>query len=88
MDRNGKGPLVDQSVAWAREPSGEHRTVERRRVRRRTRVKSEIRSRIRRRVVIVCVGALLFMAIGIYVVLGRDGASGSIVGAAPVARVV
>jgi hypothetical protein len=75
VDLNGKSPLIDRSVAWAREPSGEHRTIERHRVRRRTRAKSEIRSRIRRRVVIVCVGALLFMAFGIYFAIGREGAA-------------
>lgn len=35
-----------------------------------------MRSRIRRRVVYACVGALLFMAFGIYFALGREPASG------------
>jgi hypothetical protein len=83
VDLNGKDPLIGRSVAWARgqsgpEGSGEHRTVERHRIRRRTRVKSEMRAKIRRRVVLACVGALLFMVAGIYFVLGHEGAgSGS-----------
>jgi hypothetical protein len=75
VDLNGKSPLIDRSVAWAREPSGEHRTTERHRVRRRTRARSEIRSRIRRRVVIACVGALVFMVVGIYLAIMREGPS-------------
>jgi cytochrome c-type biogenesis protein CcmH/NrfG len=88
VDLTGKGPVIDRSVAWAREPtSGEHRTVERQRVRRRTRPKSEMRAKIRRRVVLACVGALLFMAIGIYFALGRgEGASGDRPPTSPSAR--
>jgi hypothetical protein len=78
VDLNGKGPVIDRSVAWARQPSGEHRTIERQRVRRRTHPKGEMRSKIRRRVVYACVGALLFMALGIYFALGRaEGAAGA-----------
>jgi hypothetical protein len=77
VDLNGKGPVIDRSVAWAGQPSGEHRTIERQRVRRRVHPRSEMRSKIRRRVVFACVGALVFMALGIYFVLShRDDASG------------
>jgi hypothetical protein len=78
VDLTGKGPVIDRSVAWARQPdSGEYRTIERQRVRRRARPKSEMRTKIRRRIVFACVGALLFMALGIYFALGRgEGASG------------
>jgi hypothetical protein len=72
VDLNGKGPLIDRSVDWARRPeSGEHRTVERHRVRRRTRLKSEARARIRVRVWMACIGALVVMAVGIYLALER-----------------
>jgi hypothetical protein len=87
VDLNGKGPVIDRSVAWARQLSGEHRTIERQRVRRRSRPKSEMRTRIRRRVVFACVGALVFMALGIYFALARgEGGSGAQLPSSPVVR--
>jgi cytochrome c-type biogenesis protein CcmH/NrfG len=89
VDLNGKGPVIDRSVAWARQPSGEHRTIERQRVRRRAHPKSEMRTRIRRRVVFACVGALVFMALGIYFALGRgESAQGVRLSSAPAARIL
>jgi hypothetical protein len=46
-----------------------------------------MRSRIRRRVVIACVGALVFMALGIYFALARgEGAVGGHLPASAAAR--
>lgn len=73
MDVNGKGPLVDPSAEWVRAASsGRHRTTERHRVRRRARRSSAVRAKIRVRMWIACTGALLVMAIVIYLAIGRE----------------
>jgi hypothetical protein len=72
VDFTGKDPLVDRSADWARLHEQErHRSSERHRVRRRTRVPNPTRSRIRLRVWLACTGALLVMAIGIFLALGH-----------------
>jgi hypothetical protein len=74
VELNGKAPLGDASAAWTQEPTSERqRTTERHRRRRRTRVRSAIRERIRVRVWLACTGALLAMALGLYLVLGHQG---------------
>jgi len=75
VDFDGKDPLVDASALGPRASDSErNRTTERRRVRRRARVESRTRSKIRLRVWLACTGALLVMALGLWMVLGRDGA--------------
>ena len=86
MELNGKGPLVDPSAAWVRSATSErHRTTERHRVRRRARKRSAVRSRIRLRMWIACTGALLVMAIVMYLAIGREhpGEAGFRFGPAP-----
>ena len=86
MDLNGKEPLHASSSEWPRStPSARTRTSERRRVRRRARRPNNIRAKIRVRVWLACTGALLVMAVVLYLALGRErpGESGFRVGAAP-----
>jgi hypothetical protein len=75
VDLNGKAPLVDSSAVWARSSgssgsSDRQRTVERHRHRRRTRLPSATRARIRFRIWLACMGALVVMALGVYLMLG------------------
>jgi hypothetical protein len=75
VDLNGKGPLIDPSADWLRSPAtGRHRSParERQRVRRRMRLPHTTRSRIRFRVWLACTGALLIMAVVIYLALGHE----------------
>jgi hypothetical protein len=73
VDLNGKDPLVDLAADWARSASAErHKTGERQRVRRRTRRPSAVRSKIRLRIWLACAGALLVMALVIYLALGSQ----------------
>ena len=79
MDLNGKDPVVDSSLEWLRTSPAErgsssdsHRQPERRRVRRRARKRSDVRSRIRLRVWLACTGALLVMALVMYLAIGRE----------------
>jgi hypothetical protein len=75
VDLNGKDPLVDLSADWVRSAStARHRTAERQRVRRRTRKGSAVRAKIRLRIWIACTGALLVMALVIYLALGSQHA--------------
>lgn len=75
MDLNGKDPLVDLSADWVRSAStGRHKTAERQRVRRRTRKGSAVRAKIRLRIWLACTGALLVMALVIYLALGSQHA--------------
>lgn len=75
MDLNGKDPLVDLSADWVRSAStARHRTAERQRVRRRTRKGSAVRAKIRLRIWLACTGALLIMAVIIYLALGSQHA--------------
>jgi hypothetical protein len=75
VDLNGKDPLVDLSADWVRSAStGRSRTAERQRVRRRTRKGSVVRAKIRLRIWLACTGALLVMALVIYLALGSQHA--------------
>jgi putative protein kinase ArgK-like GTPase of G3E family len=67
---NGNDPLVDAIDPSRDSDSEQNRRTERRRVRRRTRVVNRVRDKIRVRVWIACTGALIAMALGIYVALG------------------
>jgi hypothetical protein len=89
LDLNGKDPLVDASSEWLQASSSVHRrATERHRIRRRARRPNNVRSRIRLRMWLACTGALLVMAIVIYLAIGRErggesglrlgGASGSV----------
>jgi hypothetical protein len=95
-DLNDKDPLVGSSSEWARPSSSStssssgRRTSERRRRRRRSRKHNDIRAKIRLRIWIACTGALLAMALVLYLALERDrpsesghlgGPSGTIAGA-------
>jgi hypothetical protein len=83
VDLNGKDPLVDSASEWLRSPPPERRrTTERHRTRRRARKVNNIRARIRLRMWLACTGALLVMAIMLYLALGRErpSESGSRVG--------
>jgi hypothetical protein len=83
VDSNGKGP-VDSSADWFRTASERQRSSERHRVRRRARRPNNIRAKIRVRMWLACTGALLVMAIVIYLAIGRErpGESGAKLGAA------
>jgi hypothetical protein len=76
VDLNGKDPLVDSSSEWLQaSSSSEHRrSTERHRKRRRARRGggSAVRARIRLRMLLACTGALLAMAIVIYLAIGRE----------------
>lgn len=73
MAPNGKDPLVDSSAEWEKsEPGDRQRTTERHRHRRRTRLPNATRARIRLKVWLACTGALLVMALSIYLVLGHQ----------------
>ena len=79
MDANGKEPLVELSSEWMRLSSDRHRSSERHRIRRRARKPNDVRAKIRLRMWLACTGALLVMAIVIYLALGheRPGESGT-----------
>jgi hypothetical protein len=74
VELNGKDPLVESSAQWER--VDRPRSAERRRTRRRTRLESHTRARIRLHVWLACTGALLIMAVVLYLTLGHDAASG------------
>jgi hypothetical protein len=88
LDFNGKDPLVDVSSEWLQSSSERRRATGRHRIRRRARRLNNVRSRIRMRIWLACTGALLVMAIVIYLAIGREragesglqpgGASGSV----------
>jgi hypothetical protein len=73
VDLNAKDPLVDSSSEWLQSSSSERRrSTERHRKRRRARKVSGGRARIRLRMWLACTGALLVMAIVIYLAIGRE----------------
>jgi hypothetical protein len=88
LDFSGKDPLVDASSEWLQSSAERRRATGRHRIRRRARRPKNVRSKIRVRIWLACTGALLVMAIVIYLALGReragesglrlDGASGSV----------
>jgi hypothetical protein len=82
LDFNGKDPLVDVSSEWLQSSSERRRATERHRIRRRARRPHNVRSKIRVRIWLACTGALLVMAIVIYLAIGRErvGESGLRVG--------
>jgi hypothetical protein len=84
VDVNGKDPLVASSSEWAVSSSDRHRSSERHRVRRRARRPNDVRAKIRLRMWLACTGALLVMAIVIYLAIGRErsGESGARLGSA------
>jgi hypothetical protein len=84
VESNGKDPVVDLSAEWFRAASERQRSSERHRVRRRARRPNNIRAKIRVRMWLACTGALLVMAIVIYLALGREraGESGARLGGA------
>jgi hypothetical protein len=69
---NGRDPLVDTSGDFSHS-SERQRSSERHRVRRRVRLPNVTRTRIRLRMWLACAGALLVMAVGIYLMLDRGG---------------
>jgi hypothetical protein len=79
VDLTGKDPLVDPSSEWLRTPSSSEgrRSGERHRRRRRARHRSDIRAKIRLRMWIACTGALIAMAVVLYLALGRQQPSES-----------
>ena len=77
MDFNGKDPLVDVSSEWLQSSSERRRATERHRIRRRARKPNNVRSKIRMRMWLACTGALLVMAIVIYLAIGREHAGES-----------
>jgi hypothetical protein len=82
VELNGEEPLAEPSAQ--REHVDRPRSAERRRTKRRTRLESRTRARIRLHVWIACTGALLIMAVMLYLTLGHDAASGQ--GVAPAYR--
>jgi hypothetical protein len=81
VDLNAKPPAVDSSAEWPQaaassddEPRRDERrrSTERHRVRRRSRKPSAVRSKIRLRMWLACTGALLVMAIMLYLAIGRE----------------
>jgi hypothetical protein len=86
VDLNGKDPLVDLSADWVRSVStGRQRTAERQRVRRRARKPGAVRAKIRFRIWLACTGALLVMALVMYLALGpqHSGEAGFQLGPTP-----
>ena len=82
---DGKDPVVGSSSEWARPPSSPGRHGERRRHRRRrSRKHNDVRARIRLRIWIACTGALIAMALVLYLALDheRPSESGHLGGAA------
>jgi hypothetical protein len=79
VDLTGKDPLVDPSSEWLRTPSSSEgqRSGERHRRRRRSRKRNDVRAKIRVRMWIACTGALIAMAVGLYLALGRQQANES-----------
>jgi len=71
VDVNGKDPLVELSSEWMRS-SDRQRSSERHRIRRRARKQNDVRAKIRMRIWLACTGALLVMAIVIYLAIGRE----------------